>query len=86
MTTYIARTKQVGNHILFMSVILPSIEIPRIVAMTISIVPLCLFCGAEYIASGKTKYTEKWAYTLENYGKQTVEEMAVNLNIEGKIY
>jgi hypothetical protein len=80
------RTKEmlcIGGWSIF---ILAPVELARIAVGSVSIPILLIGWPVEYIATGHNKWTEKYAYMLENGGKKEVENMGRKCGIECRIY
>lgn len=86
MSTKLERTKKVITAIGFTTLVLIPIECIRIVSICVSIVPLTLFHGTEYIVTGEEQYTEQVANFIEHGGKKQVESLAKKAGIDSRIY
>ena len=68
------------------TVLIISIECLRSVCIVSSIFPLLLFWTGERVLTGKEKYSEMCANSLEFTGKEQVENVARSVGISCNIY
>lgn len=84
---YMERSQILAKEVMLTGCLLMPLELLRATCIVTGILPLLLFAGGEYIVNGNDRYTSIIANTIENGGKQYVQNKFGNdVKVYSKFY